>query len=126
MNLIGNLIWLVFGGFFTGLLYIIGGFILCCTIIGIPFGIQCIKIGIASFAPFGLKIVDSAGEKGGNTGCVTTLLNIVWILCGGIWIALGHLVFGLLLCITIVGIPFGKQHFKLMSICLTPFGKKLV
>lgn len=125
MNLLGNLIWLIFGGLIVALGYIIGGLILCLTIIGIPFGIQCIKIGIATLAPFGLKIVDRASVNGQGTGCLSTFMNILWIFCGGFWIAVAHLVFGALLCITIIGIPFGRQHFKLMALCLTPFGKAL-
>lgn len=125
MNLLGNLIWLIFGGLIVALEYFLGGIILCLTIIGIPFGLQNFKIGAATLAPFGLRVTDSATLKGGQTGCLTTLLNIIWILCGGIWIALTHLVFGILLCITIIGIPFGRQHFKLMPLCLTPFGKTL-
>ena len=126
MNLIGNLIWLIFCGLIVALEYMISGIILCITIVGIPFGIQNFRIGMATLAPFGLKIVDRAAQKGQAPGCLTTALNILWIFCGGIWIALTHLVFGVLLCITIVGIPFGKQHFKLMGLCLMPFGKALV
>ncbi|MDE1192320.1 MAG: YccF domain-containing protein [Arachidicoccus sp.] len=123
MNLIGNLIWIIFGGFIVFVEYMVGGIILCATIVGIPFGIQCFKIGVASLAPFGLKITNS--NMGITSGCLGTILNIIWIFCGGIWIALTHLAFGLLLCITIIGIPFGRQHFKLMSLCFTPFGKQL-
>lgn len=123
MRLIGNIIWIVFGGFIIFLEYVISGFILCLTIVGIPFGLQCFKIGVASLAPFGLEIYNK--KPGISGGCITTVLNIIWIFLGGIWIALTHLVFGLLFCITLIGIPFGKQHFKLMSLCLTPFGKRL-
>jgi len=126
VNLIGNIIWLIFGGLLVALEYFIGGIILCLTIIGIPFGLQCFKLGIATLAPFGLKIMDKAAIRGSAPGCLTTFLNILWILCGGIWIALTHLVFGVLLCITIIGIPFGRQHFKLMGLSLMPFGKTLV
>jgi len=126
MNLLGNLIWLIFGGLIVAIEYFIGGIVLCLTIIGIPFGLQSFKIGIASLAPFGLKIVEKSSLKGQSTGCLTTLLNVIWILCGGIWIAVTHLIFGVLFCITIIGIPFGRQHFKLMALCLTPFGKALV
>ncbi|ANI88763.1 hypothetical protein A9P82_05355 [Arachidicoccus ginsenosidimutans] len=121
MKLIGNIIWIIFGGFIVFLEYIVSGLLLCVTIIGIPFGLQCFKIGVASLAPFGLKIYNR--PPGITGGCLTTIFNIIWIFCGGIWIALTHLVFGLLFCITIIGIPFGRQHFKLMSLCFTPFGK---
>jgi len=121
MKLLGNLIWIVFGGFVICLEYLVGGLILCVTIVGIPFGLQCFKIGIASLMPFGLEI-RSRPVVG---GCLTTVLNIIWIFCGGIWIAFTHLLLGLLFCITIIGIPFGRQHFKLMNLCFAPFGKEL-
>lgn len=121
MNFIGNLIWIIFGGFIIFLEYVVSGLLLCVTIVGIPFGLQCFKIGVASLAPFGLKIENR--PSGITGGCLTTVFNILWIFCGGIWIALTHLLFGLLFCITIIGIPFGRQHFKLMSLCFTPFGK---
>ena len=125
MNLLGNLIWIVFGGFIVAVEYFLGGFILCLTVVGIPFGVQCFKIGVATFAPFGLEILDKAAKDGNPPGCITILLNIIWLLCGGICIALTHLFFGILLTITIIGIPFGRQHFKLIPLCLMPFGKAL-
>ncbi|MEO6283928.1 MAG: YccF domain-containing protein [Dyadobacter sp.] len=121
MNLIGNIIWLVFGGFIVFLEYMISGLILCATIIGIPFGLQCFKIGILALFPFGRQV----REVPMNTGCLSTLFNIAWIFLGGIWIALTHLVFGIILAITIIGLPFAKQHFKLMSLSFTPFGKEV-
>lgn len=122
MNVLGNIIWIVFGGLLLALEYFIGGLILCCTIIGIPWGIQVMKIGVLALLPFGQNTV--IVEKG--TGCLNTVMNIVWIFCGGIWIALTHLVLGVLFCITIIGIPFGRQHFKLMTLALTPFGRGIV
>ncbi|NLR80956.1 YccF domain-containing protein [Chitinophaga eiseniae] len=121
MNLLGNILWLIFGGFVSFIQYMISGFLLCLTIIGIPFGIQCFKIGFFTLFPFGRHV----REVPGQTGCLATIFNIIWIFIGGIWIALGHLFFGLLLCITIIGIPFGRQHFKLMSLSFTPFGKEI-
>src|SRR5690242_1286301 len=106
MNTLGNLIWLLFGGFLSALSYIIGGFALCLTIIGIPFGLQCFKLASFILWPFGREAVSTA--SGG--GCLVTLLNVIWIICGGLWAAVVHLVFGFLLCITIVGIPWGRQH----------------
>lgn len=122
MKILGNIIWLVFGGFVLFLEYILAGLALCVTIIGIPFGIQSFKLGILALWPFGQKIeyMDYA------PGCLSTIMNILWLLIGGIWIALTHLLFGLLLFITIIGIPWGKQHFKMVSLALTPFGRKLV
>ncbi|MCE7063459.1 YccF domain-containing protein [Dyadobacter sp. CY343] len=121
MNLIGNIIWLVFGGFLVFLEYMVAGLILCITIIGIPFGIQCFKIGMLALFPFGQQVRDVLG----NTGCLSTVFNVIWLVIGGIWIALTHLVFGIILAITIIGLPFAKQHFKLMTLSLTPFGKEI-
>jgi len=122
MNLLGNIIWVIFGGLLVALEYFVAGLLLCLTIVGIPFGYQAFKIGLLALLPFGqTSVVDHQ-----TYGCLSTLMNILWILVGGIWIALTHLVFGLLLCITIVGIPFGLQHFKLMTMALTPFGRDIV
>ncbi len=121
MNFLGNLIWLIFGGFYSFIGYMVGGFGLCLTIIGIPFGLQLFKIGVLTLWPFGTSV----REVSGGTGCLSTVMNILWILLGGIWVALGHLLFGLLLAITIIGIPFARQHFKLLSLTFTPFGKEL-
>ncbi len=119
MKLLGNLIWLVFGGIVIAIEYCVASIILIVTIIGIPFGIQTLKLASLALWPFGRNAVYSKG----STGCLSTFMNILWILVGGIWIALSHLVFGLILSITIIGIPFGMQHFKLASLALTPFGR---
>ncbi|MNL72243.1 Inner membrane protein YccF [compost metagenome] len=95
---------------------------MCCTIIGIPWGLQCFKLAFLALLPFGKQINVTAG----NPGCLSTLMNIIWFFIGGIWIALTHLLFGILLAITIIGLPFAKQHFKLMSLALTPFGREVV
>ncbi len=122
MKIIGNIIWLIFGGFAIFLEYILAGLVLCVTIIGIPFGIQAFKLGILALWPFGQRIeyMDYA------PGCLSTIMNILWLIIGGIWIALTHLLFGILLSVTIIGIPWGKQHFKMVSLALTPFGRRLV
>lgn len=122
MNLLGNIIWLIFGGLIVFIEYMVAGFILCLTIVGIPFGLQCFKIGVLSLMPFGREVRDVPG----STGVLATLFNIIWILVGGIWIALTHLFFGVLLAITIIGLPFARQHFKLMGLSFTPFGKEVV
>jgi len=119
MSLIGNIIWLIFGGFLAGLGYIIGGIALCLTIVGIPFGVQAIKIGVATFAPFGREVLDY--ENANNVGNV--IFNMVWIILFGWEIAVAHLVHGIILAITIVGLPFAKQHFKLIPLALLPFGR---
>lgn len=121
MSFIGNIIWIIFGGIFIFFQYIFGGLVLCLTIVGIPFGIQCFKFAIVGLAPFGVQIKDTSS----NIGCLSTVMNIIWLVFGGIWIVLTHLVFGLLFCITIVGIPFGLQHFKLMNLAFSPFGKSI-
>ena len=92
------------------------------TIIGIPFGMQTLKMASLALWPFGKEV--RSGER--SNGCLYVLMNILWIFLGGIWICLSHLGFGLLLCITIIGIPFGIQHFKLAGLALTPFGKDIV
>lgn len=121
MSLIGNLIWLIFGGFLSGMGYILGGLLVCLTIIGIPVGKQAIKLGIATMAPFGKEIVatDQAAEVG------NIILNILWAVLFGWEIAVSHLVHGLILAITIVGLPFARQHFKLIPIALAPFGREI-
>lgn len=121
-NLLGNIIWLIFGGFFAAIGYFVGGLLLCLTIIGIPFGIQCFKIAGFVLRPFGLQAVSSPS----SSGCLSLLLNILWIIRGGLVAAVSHIVFGAILCLTIIGIPFGLQHFKLIEVSLMPFGKKIV
>ena len=122
MNFIGNLIWLVCGGLIAALNYIIGGLILCATIVGIPWGLQCFKLAGLVLWPFGKTVTSSSA----NSGCLSLLFNIIWLLCGGLCAAITHIVFGLLLFITIIGIPFARQHFKLVEVSLMPFGKQVV
>jgi len=121
MSFLGNLIWLIFGGFLVFLEYMVAGFLLCITIVGIPFGLQSFKLATLALWPFGKTI----GYKSYAPGCLSTIMNLIWLLIGGIWIALTHLVFGILLGITIIGIPWAKQHFKLVSLALTPFGREI-
>ena len=122
MNILGNLIWLIFGGFFAALGYFVVGFMFCISIIGIPFGLQCFKIGILTLSPFGKQAVTTPSSG----GCLTLLFNLIWIVTGGLYTACMHLIFALLLFITVIGIPFGRQHLKLLELTLTPFGKKVV
>jgi uncharacterized membrane protein YccF (DUF307 family) len=122
MNLLGNIIWLVFGGFFMFLNYLLGGIILCFTIIGIPFGLQLFKIAGMALWPFGSEIVHKEGTTG---GCLYTMMNLIWIIIGGFWTAIGHVLLGLFFYITIIGIPFGNQHFKMAGLTLTPFGLEI-
>jgi uncharacterized membrane protein YccF (DUF307 family) len=122
MNLLGNLIWLIFGGIIIAIEYFIGSLILMITIVGIPFGIQTLKMGVLALWPFGRDTRVHVRAS----GCLYILMNVIWLVCGGIAIAISHALFGLLLCITIIGIPFGLQHFKLTAIALTPFGRDIV
>ena len=121
MKFLGNIVWLLFGGLLIAIEYCIASLLLMITIVGIPFGVQTLKLAVLALWPFGSKVTD-----GGNSGgCLSVFMNVIWILVGGIWICLSHLVFGLFLCITIIGIPFGRQHFKMAALALTPFGKSI-
>ncbi len=122
MKILGNILWIIFGGLELALGYIIGGMLLCITIVGIPFGLQAFKIGLFALLPFGQTTVVGRG----GSGCLYTLFNILWAITFGVCLAVGHLVVGVLLCITIIGIPFGLQHFKLMAVAFTPFGREVV
>jgi uncharacterized membrane protein YccF (DUF307 family) len=121
MKLIGNILWLILGGLQTAFEYFIAGVALCITIIGIPFGLQAFKLGILMLWPFGSRVDLLPGQP----GCLSTIMNILWLIAG-LPICLTHLLFGILLCITIIGIPFGLQHFKFAGIALTPFGRTIV
>ena len=119
MSLLGNIIWLIFGGLIAGLGYIIGGLLICLTIIGIPFGIQTMKIGVATLTPFGKEVVELD-----DANSVTRLvLNVFWLILFGWEIALAHAGSALVLAITIIGIPFALQHLKLIPLALLPFGR---
>ena len=119
MKGIGNILWLVLGGLLVALVYYIVGLLMCITIVGIPFGVQLFKLGIYALWPFGHELVDGPGQP----GCLSVVMNLIWILAGWWEIAVLHLLFGLICCITIVGIPFGLQHFKMALASIFPFGK---
>ena len=121
MRTIGNIIWVLFGGLELAVGYLLSGVALCITIIGIPFGLQVFKLGLLALWPFG-KDVKKTEVK---SGCLNTLMNVLWFFFGGLGLVLSHVVLGVLFYITIVGIPFGKQHFKLAHIALTPFGREI-
>lgn len=121
MSLLGNIIWLIFGGLIVGLGYILGGLVICITIIGIPFGIQSMKIGVATLAPFGKDIVELPEAN----SPLRIIFNVIWILLFGWEIAVAHAVSALILAITIIGIPFALQHVKLIPLALLPFGRDL-
>ena len=119
MRTIGNILWFLFGGLIGGLSWVFAGCVWCITIVGIPVGLQCFKFASLAFWPFGKDIED------GN-GMFSFLVNLIWLLFFGWEMALGNLIFGLLWCITIVGIPFGKQFFKMAKLSLMPFGASIV
>lgn len=122
MNFFGNIMWFILGGFIVSLCYFLVGAVFCLTIIGIPFGIQLLKIGLFALWPFGSEVVSDTNDG----GCLAILMNVLWILFGGIEVATLHVGFGILCCLTIIGIPFGLQHFKMTLLALVPFGKKIV
>ena len=121
MKTLGNLIWLLCGGVLIACEYLVSSILMMLTIIGIPFGFQTLKLAILALWPFGRTVTDNCY----SSGCLSLLMNIIWIFVGGFLICLTHFFFGILLCATIIGIPFGKQHFKLAALALSPFGKDI-
>ena len=115
MRIILNLIWIILGGLLSAIGWWITGLLWCITVVGIPVGLQCFKLSSISLNPFGKEV-----EYGG--GAMSFLMNVLWFLFGGLELALGNFLWGCLLCVTIVGIPFGKQFFKIAKIALAPFG----
>ena len=121
MNFIGNILWTLLGGFIISMYYACMGLLFCITIIGIPFGVQLFKIAGLALWPFGRNVTSGASDG----GCLSIFMNVIWILLGGIEIALLHLGLGVTFCVTIIGIPLGLQHFKMAVLALTPFGKEI-
>ena len=121
MNLLGNLIFFIFGGFIIFLGYLLGGIVLCLTIIGIPFGIQCFKLAGGVLAPFGREVRET--EPPGGT--LALIMNIIWIILPGLELAIMHLCLAALFALTIVGIPLAAQHIKLLPLALLPFGRQV-
>ena len=121
MRFIGNILWLLLGGILVAIIYYLVGLLMCITIVGIPFGVQLFKLGTYALWPFGHELVNGPTQP----GCLSIIMNLVWILLGWWEIAVIHLVCGLLFCITIVGIPFGVKHFSLALSSIFPFGKEI-
>lgn len=119
MGCLGNVIWFLCGGMLSGLSWCLAGCLWCVTIVGIPIGVQCFKFASLAFCPFGKEVL-----YGGGVGSM--LLNILWLIISGLPLALESALCGLLLCVTIVGIPFGRQHFKIARLALMPFGSSVV
>lgn len=122
MKTIGNILWLLLAGFWLAIAYFIAGIINCVTIIGIPFGVQAFKLGGYALWPFGRVVVVRPGRDVG----ISCLGNGIWFIFGGIWLAIGHLLAGLLLCATIIGLPLGIACFKMAGLALAPFGKEII
>jgi uncharacterized membrane protein YccF (DUF307 family) len=116
-----NILWLVLSGFWMFLAYLLVGLVWCVTIIGIPFGIASFRIGVFALWPFGRTVVQKPGAGAGSA-----IGNVIWLILSGIWLAIGHAITGVLLCLTIIGIPLGLANFKLIPVSLTPLGKDIV
>jgi uncharacterized membrane protein YccF (DUF307 family) len=125
MRLLLNLAWIVLGGgFVTAAQYLLGGALLCLTVVGAPFGLQCFKLAGLAFLPFGKETIDDPTSTG--AGLLGTLMNVLWFLVAGLWIFLTHVGLALALAVTIIGIPFALQHIKLAVLALFPFGRRVV
>lgn len=121
MRVLGNIIWLIFGGIWIAAEYLVASILLMITIIGIPFGLQTLKLAGMALWPFNCEMAYARNDG----GCLSTIMNVIWFFIGGFWIFLTHMFFGILLSITIVGFPFGMQHFKLAGLAITPFGREV-
>ena len=121
MSFLGNIVWFILGGFIISLYYAVVGLLFCISIIGIPFGVQLLKMAGLALCPFGRNVTCDTRDM----GCLSILMNIIWIAVGGIEICLMHVGFGAVLCVTIIGIPLGIQHFKMALLALAPFGQKI-
>ncbi len=117
MRLIGNIVWFVFGGFLAALLWLLLGFLLSITIIGIPFGLQCFKFSRLVLFPFGQEVISDFAEH--------PIMNLLWLIFVGWEMAIGYLGIALFFTLTIIGIPFAIQWFKLSVLALFPFGAKI-
>ena len=118
MNTLGNILWLILGGLELAVAWAIIGIVLCITIVGIPLGIQAFKMAGLTLTPFGKSVV-----YGGGVGSL--LANIIWVVLVGIWMAIGYVISGVLNCITVIGVPFGIQSFKMAKLALWPFGAQV-
>jgi len=116
MKTIGNVLWFVLCGVWMGIAYLLAGVVSCITLIGIPFGIQSFKLAGYVMWPFGRELVESPGNRFSKG-----VFNIIWIILGGLWLAIGHVLFGVVLCLTILGIPFGIKNFSMAKLALFPF-----
>jgi uncharacterized membrane protein YccF (DUF307 family) len=121
MRLLLNIIWLVLCGFWMALGYLLAGVVCCILIITIPFGLASFRIANYALWPFGRTVVDR-----GDAGAGSALGNVIWFIFAGLWLAIGHILTGVALCVTIIGIPLGLANFKLVPVSLMPLGKEIV
>lgn len=129
MTLLLNIVWFIFGGFAAGLAWVVGGLVLAVTVVGLPWAGAAFRIAGFTFAPFGRQVVDRrfvTGHDDPGTGALGAVLNVIWFLVAGWYIALAHLLIGAAQCLTIIGIPFALQHFKLAVIAMAPVGRAVV
>lgn len=117
MKLLGNILWFILGGFLFALGWFLIGLLLCITIIGIPFGKQCFKAAKLTLAPFGKEVTSNFDAH--------PIANILWLIFVGWEMTIGYMITGIILCVTIIGIPFGLQWFKMGILALLPFGAKI-
>ena len=125
MRTIGNILWLILAGWWLAIGYVIAGILNCIIIIGIPFGIASFRIAGYALWPFGRVVVDRPGDKGAGSP-LRLIGNVIWFLISGLWLAIGHVIAGILLCVTIIGIPFGIASFKLAGLAIAPLGREIV
>jgi uncharacterized membrane protein YccF (DUF307 family) len=121
MRLLLNLIWLIFGGLWLALAYAVVALVMLILIITIPFGIASARIALFCLWPFGRTLI-----RRPEAGAGSLIGNVIWFVLAGWWLALGHLITGVLMCVTIIGIPLGLANFKLIPVSLTPFGREIV
>lgn len=121
MKTILNVLWLVFSGFWLFLGYLLAAAIMCVLIVTIPWGIASARIGVYALWPFGRTVIDKP-----TSGLGSVLGNIIWVVLAGWWIAAEHIISGVLLCLTVIGIPFGVANFKMVPVALMPIGKEIV
>ncbi|WP_158882021.1 YccF domain-containing protein [Amycolatopsis anabasis] len=121
MRLLLNIIWLVLCGFWMAIGYLLAGVICCILIITIPFGLASFRIANYALWPFGRTVIDRR-----DAGAPSLLGNIIWVIFAGIWLAIGHVITGIALCVTIIGIPLGIANFKMIPVSLLPLGREIV
>ena len=121
MTTLLNILWLVLAGFWLFLAYVAAGVLWCITIVGIPFGIASFRIGVYALWPFGREVVRKP-----TAGAFSAIGNVFWFLLSGLWLAIGHAFTGVLLCLTVIGIPLGLANFKMIPVALFPLGRDIV